>query len=357
MSNETTPRLIECPIKSFESDGSEGVSVTLKIPEHVADAVVRVSTSRAPRLCILVEAVPPTQCAGDRGMPEEIADRLVIPFGKGGVYLLRGDGSGLCNVLHDNLSCKSREVGGVTAVRAWLAGLIREGFAAGVASVGLEPSAQAIKDGAAHLDAAVREGLIDSWSHLGTREAFVSFHDNGASVPIPLHVASAVASIIRKAKQQVRDAVAQTKADGAAALVETYGPDALAKAREEGRADAFRKVAEWCQTSVPDTIDIDASIVEEVAKDVISHLQQAASDGEVKAREEGRRQGWKEVIARFDDKAIEHADTCDKKLWEANSMRVQAARLSEEARVQQETAKMAHAVADELRAAAPKEPA
>lgn len=151
--------------------------------------------------------------------------------------------------------------------------------------------------------------------------------------------------------------VAQTKADGAAALVETYGPDALAKAREEGRADAFRKVAEWCQTSVPDTIDIDASIVEEVAKDVISHLQQAASDGEVKAREEGRRQGWKEVIARFDDKAIEHADTCDKKLWEANSMRVQAARLSEEARVQQETAKMAHAVADELRAAAPKEPA
>lgn len=304
MSNETTPRLIECPIKSFESDGSEGVSVTLKIPEHVADAVVRVSTSRAPRLCILVEAVPPTQCAGDRGMPEEIADRLVIPFGKGGVYLLRGDGSGLCNVLHDNLSCKSREVGGVTAVRAWLAGLIREGFAAGVASVGLEPSAQAIKDGAAHLDAAVREGLIDSWSHLGTREAFVSFHDNGASVPIPLHVASAVASIIRKAKQQVRDAVAQTKADGAAALVETYGPDALAKAREEGR-----------------------------------------------------RQGWKEVIARFDDKAIEHADTCDKKLWEANSMRVQAARLSEEARVQQETAKMAHAVADELRAAAPKEPA
>ena len=38
-------------------------------------------------------------------------------------------------------------------------------------------------------------------------------------------------------------------------------------------------------------------------------------------------------------------------------MRVQAARLSEEARVQQETAKMAHAVADELRAAAPKEPA
>ena len=151
--------------------------------------------------------------------------------------------------------------------------------------------------------------------------------------------------------------VAQTKADGAAALVETYGPDALAKAREEGRADAFRKVAEWCQTSVPDTIDFDASIVEEVAKDVIGHLQRAASEGDAKAREEGRRQGWKEVIARFDDKAIEHADTCDKKLWEANSMRVQAARLSEEARVQQETAKMAHAVADELRAAAPKEPA
>lgn len=196
----------------------------------------------------------------------------------------------------------------LSTIRAWLVEQIEGAYSAGVASVaqakGQEPSTQAVRDGAAHLDAAVREGLIDSWSHLGTRDAFISFHGHGVDVPIPLHIASAVVSIIRKAKQQARDAVAQTKADGAAALVETYGPDALAKAREEGR-----------------------------------------------------RQGWEEVIARFDDKAIEHADTCDKKLWEANSMRVQAARLSEEARVQQETAKMAHAVADELRAAAPKEPA
>ena len=47
------------------------------------------------------------------------------------------------------------------------------------------------------------------------------------------------------------------------------GQSALGPTREGsrgGRADAFRKVAEWCQTSVPDTIDFDASIVEEVAK-------------------------------------------------------------------------------------------
>lgn len=151
--------------------------------------------------------------------------------------------------------------------------------------------------------------------------------------------------------------VAQAKADGAAALVETYGPDALAKAREEGRADAFRKVVEWCQTSVPDTFDFDASIVEEVAKDAIGRLQHDAYNGDSRAREEGRRQGWEEAASCFDATAKHHTDSRDGKQREAHSLRAQAARLDEEARVQQETAKMARAVAAELRAAAPKESA
>lgn len=151
--------------------------------------------------------------------------------------------------------------------------------------------------------------------------------------------------------------VAQTKADGAAALVESYGPDALAKARKEGRADAFRKVAEWCQTSVPDTFDFDASIVEEVAKDAIGQLQHDAYNGDSRAREEGRRQGWEEATARVERRlteAQENGVSLDERI-DALHGEIKA---SDSARrnLAQKAAALRAALA-ELNADAPKEPA
>lgn len=92
-----------------------------------------------------------------------------------------------------------------------------------------------------------------------------------------------------------REQVAAERAVDAAAVAPSE--EALARARTDGVVEAFRKVAEWCQTSVMDGIDLDASIVEEVAKDAIGTLQHAAGAGDEKAREEGRRLGWKEAIA------------------------------------------------------------
>lgn len=232
MSNETTPQLVECRIKSFETNGNEWTTVTLQIPEHITDAVVKASTSREPMLRVLVEAVPavPAHGADDKGLSEEIAEKLVVRGAGNGIALLLRSGFYVASFRENDVHAPVGEK--LAFVRAWLAGLVREGYEAGVASV------------------------------------------------------------------------AQTKADGAACLVETYGPDALAKAREEGR-----------------------------------------------------RQGWEEAAAFFDATAKQHTGNRDSKQREAHSLRAQAARLDEEARVQQETAKMARAVAAELRAAAPKEPA
>lgn len=92
----------------------------------------------------------------------------------------------------------------------------------------------------------------------------------------------------------VREQIAAERAVDAAAVAPSE--EALARARAEGAVEAFRKVAEWCQTAVPDGIDLDASIVEEVAKDCIGTLQHAAGAGDEKMREEGRRLGWKEAV-------------------------------------------------------------
>lgn len=166
-----------------------------------------------------------------------------------------------------------------------------------------------------------------------------------------------LAGLIREGFAAGVASVAQTKADGAAALVESYGPDALAKARKEGRADAFRKVAEWCQTSVPDTFDFDASIVEEVAKDAIGQLQHDAYNGDSRAREEGRRQGWEEATARVERRlteAQENGVSLDERI-DALHGEIKA---SDSARrnLAQKAAALRAALA-ELNADAPKEPA
>lgn len=237
MSNKK-PELVECRIKSFESRADESLWVTLDVPLTIARFMTKAASDGIP-LRILVETVPAVPAQGASASnettikvtatPEWLAEQAVRAENHA-ITLIKPSVTWIAEIGHAAVNCPRGEE--LAAIRAWLAGLIREGYEAGVASV------------------------------------------------------------------------AQTKADGAACLVETYGPDALAKAREEGR-----------------------------------------------------RQGWEEAAAFFDATAKQHADSRDSRQREAHSLRAQAARLDEEARVQQETAKMARAVADELRAAAPKEPA
>lgn len=269
--------------------------------------------------------------------PEWLAEQAVTRISSAGIVLKRADGRTVVHFGRQHVHAPEGEQ--LAAVRAWLVEQIRGAYKAGVESV-----AQTKADGAAAetygpdaLAKAREEGAA-----LGRSEANVECGNELRAALGESHGWNACIALVR---------ILAAK-DGS----ECIG-DRLAKAREEGRADAFRKVAEWCQTSVPDTIDFDASIVEEVAKDAIGHLQRAASEGDAKAREEGRRQGWAEAASCFDAKAMQHADTSEEKLWEANSLRVQASSLSEEGRVQRAAADMAYEVAKELRAAAPKEPA
>lgn len=106
--------------------------------------------------------------------------------------------------------------------------------------------------------------------------------------------------------------------------------DALRKAREEGRKEAFLKVVAWCCSHLPEGIDVSADDAEKVAEDALGQLQQAAADGDARVREEGRRLGWQEALAavakaheaeRKDaDRAAEIADRARETAYEAEDL-------------------------------------
>ena len=201
MSNETTPQLVECRIKSFETNGNEWTTVTLQIPEHITDAVVKASTSREPMLRVLVEAVPAVPAQGASASnetttikvtatPEWLAEQAVTRVSSAGIVLKRADGRTVVHFGRQHVHAPEGEQ--LAAVRAWLVEQIRGAYKAGVESV------------------------------------------------------------------------AQTKADGAACLVETYGPDALAKAREEGRRQGLRQAADRVQRYLAETQEIGVECDEQI---------------------------------------------------------------------------------------------
>lgn len=120
-------------------------------------------------------------------------------------------------------------------------------------------------------------------------------------------------------------------------------------ASERARAEAFRQVCEWCETAVPEGIDLDASIVEEVAKDAIGALQHAAGVGDEKVREEGRRQGWEEVATSFEQSAKVAQGARDLLQQEAARLRHDAAAKEDDAKTKQKYAELALLTAKSVR--------
>lgn len=128
------------------------------------------------------------------------------------------------------------------------------------------------------------------------------------------------------------------------------------RAREEGRAEAFRQVIEWCHAEVPEG-GLTISVAEAAARDAVGALQQAAADGDDRVREEGRLLGWQEaqaVAARAYEAERKDADQAARV---ARQVREDAARADDVRERLTLRAIAAESVLTAMRSAAPKEPA